>query len=185
MGCPLAKETALSCIQIRYKRMPSVNKAKNNRNEHVENWYETTSHKTSNINSFRTRLIGFPILGWPPWHVHARATFLVNLNISYPKLSGRDFAPQSLYNLSGNKYIEIAFYVSVKFCTLWVQRERVGGGGRAVSSDILEGGGLLTNRIESFLITRIELNSKFQTPNSFKASFEESKDVLELNWYPF
>lgn len=59
------------------------------------------------------------------------------------------------------------------------------GGGRAVSSDILEGGGLLTNRIESFLITRIELNSKFQTPNSFKASFEESKDVLELNWYPF
>lgn len=72
--------------------------------------------------------------------------------------------------------------MSVKFCTLWVQRERVGGGrGRAVSSDILEGRGLLTNRIESFLITTIELNSKFQTPNSFKASFEESKDVLELN----
>ena len=71
--------------------------------------------------------------------------------------------------------------MSVKFYTLWVQRERVGGGGRAISSDILEGGGLLTNRIESFLITRIELNSKFQTPNSFKASFEESKDVLELN----
>ena len=73
--------------------------------------------------------------------------------------------------------------MSVKFCTLWVQRERVGagGGGRAVSSDILEGRGLLTNRIESFLITTIELNSKFQTPNSLKASFEESKDVLELN----
>lgn len=114
----------------------------------------------------------------------ASYAFLVNLNISDPKLSGRDFAPLSLYNLSGNKYIEIAFYVSVKFCTLWVQRERVGGG-RAVSSDILEGRGLLTNRIESFLITTIELNSKFQTPNSFKASFEESKDVLELNWYQF
>lgn len=71
--------------------------------------------------------------------------------------------------------------MSVKFCTPWVQRERVGGGGgRAVSSDILEGRGLLTNRIESLLITTIELNSKFQTPNSFKASFEESKDVLEL-----
>lgn len=69
--------------------------------------------------------------------------------------------------------------MSVKFCTPWVQRERVGGGG-AVSSDILEGRGLLTNRIESLLITTIELNSKFQTPNSFKASFEESKDVLEL-----
>lgn len=70
--------------------------------------------------------------------------------------------------------------MSVKFCTPWVQRERVGGGGRAVSSDILEGRDLLTNRIESLLITTIELNSKFQTPNSFKASFEESKDVLEL-----
>lgn len=69
--------------------------------------------------------------------------------------------------------------MSVKFCTPWVQRERVGGG-RAVSSDILEGRDLLTNRIESLLITTIELNSKFQTPNSFKASFEESKDVLEL-----
>lgn len=37
MGCPLAKETALSCIQIRYKsRNASVNKAKNNPNEHIE-----------------------------------------------------------------------------------------------------------------------------------------------------
>ena len=73
--------------------------------------------------------------------------------------------------------------MSATFCTLWVLRERVGEGGRggggggekAVSSDILDGRGLQTNRIESLLITTIELNSKFQTPNSFKASLKNPR----------
>ena len=77
--------------------------------------------------------------------------------------------------------LKLHFTCLSSFARFGFKEKELGGGGGAVSSDILEGRGLLTNRIESFLITRIELNSKFQTPNSFSASFEESKDVLELN----
>ena len=129
MGCPLAKETALSCIQIRYKRMHRWTKRKTIPTSTLKTDTKLLAMINIQYQLIQNSLDWISDFRMTSWHVHARATFLVNLNISYPKLSGRDFAPQSLYNLSGNKYIEIAFYVSVKFCTLWVQRERVGGGG--------------------------------------------------------
>lgn len=172
MGCLLAHETAPPCIQIRHKRMHRWTKRKTLPTSTLKTDAKLLAIKLIfNSNSFGTRLIEFSdfrmtsltrtcALTW---------TFLIPSSVVVTSLHSPSKSPW--------KYIRWMrwFYVSATFCTLWVQRERVGEGGRAVSSDILDGRGLQTNRIESLLITTMELNSKFQTPNSFKASLKNPR----------